>query len=313
RRRRGSTGSSCAWKPTGIAASMRARTGPRSSGRSSAVSDVRTPIMPHPMSTPTALGDTASRIAMTEPTVAPLPRWTSGMTRTPSTHGSAAMLRSCCSAAGSTAGSCAHMRVGAFAPDSGTGNAWASVLTVLTSSGRPDDHDAAPEVRRGCAREESNLRRPAAGTGAPAVERRALVLLNVEQTGREASSASGGSRTPVSASVERRRVRRTAKAVLFAVGARQIRTDGGEKGKAAREMHPGPGAFPHKKKAAPAVSGTACRTTLWSDDRAAGVAGEERGHAEIRHGQHDVPLLAGQRRTSPVLLDGFAHGTAPLA
>lgn len=46
---------------------------------------------------------------------------------------------------GSTACSCAHMRVGAFAPESGTGNAWASVLTVLTSSGRPDDHDAAPE------------------------------------------------------------------------------------------------------------------------------------------------------------------------
>ncbi len=50
--------------------------------------------------------------------------------------------------------------------------------------------------------------------------------------------ASGGSRTPVSASVERRRVRRTTKAVLFAAGARQMRTDGGENRKAAQEMHP---------------------------------------------------------------------------
>jgi hypothetical protein len=32
-----------------------------------------TAVIPQPMSTPTAAGDTAFRIAMTEPTVAPLP------------------------------------------------------------------------------------------------------------------------------------------------------------------------------------------------------------------------------------------------
>ena len=55
---------------------------------------VRTAAMPQPMSTPTALGLTASRIAITEPTVAPLPRWTSGITRTFSTQGSREMFRS---------------------------------------------------------------------------------------------------------------------------------------------------------------------------------------------------------------------------
>jgi len=68
----------------------------------------------------------------------------------------------------------------------------------------------------------------------------------------------------------------------------------------------------HRKRPPRRSPGTACRTTLWSDDRTAGVAGEERGHAEIRHGQRDARLLAGQHGTSPVLLDGFAHGTAPL-
>jgi len=51
--------------------------------------------MPQPMSTPTAAGATASFIAITLPTVAPFPKWTSGMTATWwKTHGSAAMLRS---------------------------------------------------------------------------------------------------------------------------------------------------------------------------------------------------------------------------
>ncbi len=51
--------------------------------------------MPQPMSTPTAAGDTASFIAMTDPTVAPLPKWTSGITATWwNAHGSDAMLRS---------------------------------------------------------------------------------------------------------------------------------------------------------------------------------------------------------------------------
>lgn len=124
--------------------------------------------------------------------------------------------------------------------------------------------------------------------------------------------ALGGSRTPVSASVERRRVRWTTKAVLFTAGARQMRADGdGEEWR--RDKCTLRGAHSRTRKRPPRrCPGTACRTTLWSDDRTAGVAGEERGHAEIRHGQRDVRLLAGQHGTSPVLLDGFAHGTAPL-
>ena len=35
--------------------------------------------MPQPMSTPTAAGMIAPRVGMTEPTVAPLPRWASGI------------------------------------------------------------------------------------------------------------------------------------------------------------------------------------------------------------------------------------------
>lgn len=124
--------------------------------------------------------------------------------------------------------------------------------------------------------------------------------------------ALGGSRTPVSASVERRRVRWTTKAVLFTAGARQMRADGGGNRKAAREMHPDRAHSRTRKRPPRRCPGRPVVTTLWSDDRAAGVAGEERGHAEIHHGQHDARLLAGQDGTSPVLLDGFAHGTAPL-
>jgi hypothetical protein len=67
------------------------------------VSVVRTAIMPQPMSTPTAAGTMAARVAMTEPTVAPLPRCTSGITATwPWMKGSAAMLKSWRRAASST-------------------------------------------------------------------------------------------------------------------------------------------------------------------------------------------------------------------
>ena len=38
--------------------------------------------MPQPISTPTAAGMTAPLVGMTEPTVAPMPTWTSGMTAT---------------------------------------------------------------------------------------------------------------------------------------------------------------------------------------------------------------------------------------
>src|SRR5687768_8081326 len=43
---------------------------------------VFTAAMPQPMSTPTAAGATAPRSAITEPTVAPMPTCTSGMTAT---------------------------------------------------------------------------------------------------------------------------------------------------------------------------------------------------------------------------------------
>jgi hypothetical protein len=49
--------------------------------------------MPQPMSTPTAEGMTASRVGMTEPTVAPMPTWASGMRATwPSTMGRRAVI-----------------------------------------------------------------------------------------------------------------------------------------------------------------------------------------------------------------------------
>ena len=39
-------------------------------------------IMPQPMSTPTAAGMIAPSVGMQEPTVAPMPKWQSGMTAT---------------------------------------------------------------------------------------------------------------------------------------------------------------------------------------------------------------------------------------
>ncbi len=58
---------------------------------------VRTAIIPQPISTPTAAGTIACLVAITEPTVAPLPQWTSGMPATClKMNGSEATLRSCC-------------------------------------------------------------------------------------------------------------------------------------------------------------------------------------------------------------------------
>ena len=138
------------------------------------------------------------------------------------------LFNACGSAVGaltiSLALSACHSTVSA--PDSGTGNAWASVLTVLTSSGRPDDHDAAPDGAARCAREDSNPRRPAPEAGALSAELRALVLLNVEQTGRETS------RCPRRESNPRLRFRRAAscpldhEGMLFTTGARQMRAVG---------------------------------------------------------------------------------------
>jgi hypothetical protein len=52
--------------------------------------------MPQPMSTPTAEGMIAPRVGITEPTVAPMPQCTSGMTAMcPCTTGRRAVWRSC--------------------------------------------------------------------------------------------------------------------------------------------------------------------------------------------------------------------------
>ena len=56
--------------------------GRNESGRSAAVMDVCTAIMPQPMSTPTAAGMIALCVGTTEPTVAPTPMCTSGITAT---------------------------------------------------------------------------------------------------------------------------------------------------------------------------------------------------------------------------------------
>ena len=61
---------------------MPSRMALRFSGRSSRKSGVRTAIMPHPMSTPTAAGMIAPSVGMHDPTVAPIPTWQSGMTAT---------------------------------------------------------------------------------------------------------------------------------------------------------------------------------------------------------------------------------------
>jgi hypothetical protein len=65
-----------------MAVSMRARSLPRSSGKSLASRLVSTAVIPQPMSTPTAAGATAPRMAITDPTVAPFPACTSGITAT---------------------------------------------------------------------------------------------------------------------------------------------------------------------------------------------------------------------------------------
>ena len=59
--------------------------------------------MPQPMSTPTAAGMIACLVGITEPTVAPMPRCTSGIAATWwCTIGSFEMLTSCSRAAGSS-------------------------------------------------------------------------------------------------------------------------------------------------------------------------------------------------------------------
>src|SRR5262245_16656277 len=94
--------------------SISERTFASESGRSLAVSDVRAAIMPQPMSTPTAAGMIAPTVAMTLPTVAPLPWCTSGI---PATHlwmnGSEAMRCSWARASASNGTPLVHDLMGA--------------------------------------------------------------------------------------------------------------------------------------------------------------------------------------------------------
>src|SRR5579872_363284 len=79
-------------RPAGIASSTSDKSEDRSSGSSLRTRLVRAAIMPQPMSTPTAEGTMAPRMKATEPTVAPIPTWASGMSAIGfSTNGSAAV------------------------------------------------------------------------------------------------------------------------------------------------------------------------------------------------------------------------------
>ena len=90
-------------RPCGTARSIAVRSGPSWSGRSSARSVVLAAIMPQPMSTPTAAGMIARRVGITLPTVAPMPKCTSGIAATWwKTNGSRATLASWRRASSST-------------------------------------------------------------------------------------------------------------------------------------------------------------------------------------------------------------------
>ena len=90
-------------RPCGTACSMAERMPRSESGRSVATRLVETASIPQPMSTPTAAGTIAPRVAITEPTVAPMPRCTSGIAATwRNTNGRRAMFRSWASALSST-------------------------------------------------------------------------------------------------------------------------------------------------------------------------------------------------------------------
>ena len=69
-------------RPCGTARSIEARSDASDSGNWREVSEVRTAIIPQPMSTPTAAGTTAPRQGITAPTVAPSPQCTSGIAAT---------------------------------------------------------------------------------------------------------------------------------------------------------------------------------------------------------------------------------------
>ena len=91
----------CILNPTGTCCSIAIRTRRKLSGNSLAVSDKRTAFIPQPISTPTAAGIMADLVGMTLPTVAPLPKCTSGITAMcECTNSSFAILRNCSIASG---------------------------------------------------------------------------------------------------------------------------------------------------------------------------------------------------------------------
>src|SRR5678816_4039856 len=82
------------------------------------------------MSTPTAAGETAPRMPMTDPTVAPFPKCTSGMTATWATQGRLAMLRSWVRACDSTWSTGVQSRTSTVSPRSR-----ARLMTRLLTAG----------------------------------------------------------------------------------------------------------------------------------------------------------------------------------
>src|SRR6266581_8496732 len=111
-----STDSLYALKPTGIASSIAKRKSFNLPSRIPLLNGVFTAIMPQPMSTPTVAGITASFVAMTEPTMLPLPRCASGISATClNKHGKRETLRSidCSSMLNSWL---AHDRISCLAP-----------------------------------------------------------------------------------------------------------------------------------------------------------------------------------------------------
>ena len=91
------------WNPTGMPRSIEARRRGSLPSSADASSEVRTAAMPQPMSTPTAAGQIAPFVAMTLPTVAPMPQWVSAIAATClKTKGSAPVRTSCAAAEAST-------------------------------------------------------------------------------------------------------------------------------------------------------------------------------------------------------------------
>ena len=178
-------------RPCGTACSIAERMPSRWSGRSLATSEVRAAIMPQPMSTPTAAGITAPLVGITEPTVAPMPTWTSGIAATClNTNGICAARASWARAPSSTGTPRVHILIGT--PPS---TCWKSYSVSVTWDLLLVGHISAASARRRridetfrpCGREDSNLhsryspvgiRRPW-GAGDQLVVRRALCSIHL--------------------------------------------------------------------------------------------------------------------------------------